>query len=329
MWVRNELTYIGQVILRGTRIVIPNILRKRVLELAHEGHQGVVKMKERLRSKVWWPGVDKDAERKCRECYGCQLVTKETMPPPVKTTRMPERPWQDLALDLLGPMPTGESLLVLVDYFSRWVEVDVIKSTSSEAIIKCLDREFSRYGVPNTLRSDNGPNPVSAEMEEYLDEMGIKHRLTTPLWPRANGQVERQNRSLLKAMRVAHAEGRDWRLELNKFLLAYRSTPHTTTGRSPAELLYGRKMSTKLPEVADLEESEELGYQQTRDRDAEKKQIGTDYADKSHHDTEKCVQEGDLVLLEKRKENKLSSHYEKEPYQVTARYGDQVQLKSP
>ena len=181
-------------------------------------------------------------------------------------------------------MPTGESLLVLVDYFSRWVEVDVIKSTSSEAIIKCLDRQFSRYGVPNTLRSDNGPNPVSAEMEEYLDEMGIKHRLTTPLLPRANGEVERQKRSLLKAMRVAHAEGRDWRLELNKLLLAYRSTPHTcsTTGRSPAELLYG-----------------------------------------------KCVQEGDLVLLEKKKENKLSSHYEKEPYQVTARYGDQVQLKSP
>ena len=79
VWVRNELTYIDQVILGGTRIVIPNILRKRVLELAYEGHQGVVKMKERLRSKVWWPGVDKDAERKCRECYGCQLVTKETV----------------------------------------------------------------------------------------------------------------------------------------------------------------------------------------------------------------------------------------------------------
>ena len=290
--------------------------------------RGGRKMKERLRSKVWWPGVDKNAERKCQECYGCHLVTKATVPPPVKTTRMPERPWQDLALDLLGPMPTGESLLVLMDYFSRWVEDDVIKSSSSEAIIKCVDRQFSRYGVPSTLRSDNGPNLVSAEMEEYLDEMGIKHRLTTPLWPRANGEVEWQNCSLLKAMRVAHAEGRDWRLELNKFLLAYRSTPHTTTGRSPAELLYGRKMSTKLPEVADLEESEELGYQQTRDCDAEK-QIGADYADKRHHAAEKCVQEGDLVLLEKRKENKMSSHYEKEPYQVTARYGDQVQLKSP
>ena len=71
------------------------------------------------------------------------------------------------------------------------MEVDAIKSTSSEAITKCLDRQFSRYGVPSTLRSDNGPNLVSAEMEEYLDEMGIKHRLTTTLWPRANGAVER------------------------------------------------------------------------------------------------------------------------------------------
>ena len=65
---------------------------------------------------------------------------------------------------------------------------------------------------------------------------------------------------------------------MNKFLLAYGSTPHTTTGRSPAELLYGRKMSTKLPEVADWEESEELGYQQPRDRDSEKKQIAADFA---------------------------------------------------
>ena len=70
MMVRNELTFIGQVILRGT-VVIPKVLRSRVLELAHEGHQGIVKMKERLRSKAWWPGVDNDAERKCRECYGC------------------------------------------------------------------------------------------------------------------------------------------------------------------------------------------------------------------------------------------------------------------
>ena len=118
------------------------------------------------------------------------------------------------------------------------------------------------------MTTDNEPNLVSAEMEKYLNEMGIERRLTTPLWPRVNGEVERQNGSLLKAMRVAHAEKRAWRRELNKYLLAYRSTPHITTGQSPAELLFGRKLST---EFAHLEESEDPGYQQARDRDAGKK----------------------------------------------------------
>ena len=89
------------------------------------------------------------------------------------------------------------------------MEVDVIYSTTSEVIIKCLDKQFSRYGVPRTLRTDNGANLVSAEMDGYLNEMGIRRRLTTPLWPRANREVERQNRSLLKAMRAAQAERKD------------------------------------------------------------------------------------------------------------------------
>jgi hypothetical protein len=241
-------------------------------------------MKERLRSKVWWPGIDRDAERKCRECYGCQVVVKEYRSPPVKSTRMPERPWQDLALDLLGPMPTGEHLIVLVDYYSRWMEVDIAHSTNSEKIIKCLDAQFARYGVPKTLRTDNRSNLVSKEMEGYLAEMGVSHKLTTPLWPRANGEVESQNRSLLKAMRAAHAEKRNWRTELNKYLLAYRSTPHTTTGKSPAELLYGRSLNTKLPDIGEMGGADDnIHQQQARDRDAEKKQSAADYADKRSH----------------------------------------------
>ena len=90
-------------------------------------------------------------------------------------------------------------------------------------------------------------NQVSHEMEEFLDKLRIKHKRTIPLWPRANGEEERQNKSLLKAMRVAHAEGKPWQRELQKHLLAYRLTPHCTTGVSPAELLYGRRIQTKLP----------------------------------------------------------------------------------
>ena len=219
---------------------------------------------------------------------------------------------------------------MVVDYFSRWMEVDVLRSTTSAAIIKCLDSHFARYGLPTGLRTDNGSNLVSEEMEKYLEEMGIVHHYNTPLWPRANGEVERQNRSLLKAMRVFQAEGKDWRLELNKFLLAYRSTSHTTTGVSPAELFFKRKLTTKLPEFMDDGESQMgMALQQVRDRDSEKTKQAKHYADTRYHAKDRAITVGDAVLLERNRENKLSPSYESQPYEVTSRYGDQVVLKSP
>ena len=82
------------------------------------------------------------------------------------------------------------------------------------------------------------------------------HHCDTPLWPRDNGEIERQNRSLLKAMRVSQAEGKDWRLELYEFLLAYQLTSHTTSGVSSAELFFKRKLTTKLPEFTEGGESQ-------------------------------------------------------------------------
>ena len=169
--------------------MIPAVLRADVLELAHEGHQGIVKTKQRLRSKVWWPGMDNAAERKCRTCHGCQLVGQPSRPPPIESTPLPAGPWQELAIDLMGPLPTGETLLVIVDCFSRFVEVDILKSTTSDVIIRRLDTHFSRHGMPVGVRTDNGPQFVSSEFVKFLAEMGVLHRRTTPLWPRANGEV--------------------------------------------------------------------------------------------------------------------------------------------
>ena len=244
---RDEITVVGRLVMRGMRIVIPASSRKQVLELAHKGHQGIEKAKDRLRSKVWWPNMNSMVERHCKKCLGCQTVTPIVTIPPVKTTTMPTKPWRDLAVDLMGSLPTGESLLVTVGYYSRWVEVDVVRNPTSSAIIRCLENHFTRHGIPETLRTDIGSNLVSHEMEEFLDELGIKHRKTIPLWPRANGEVERQNKSSLKTMCTAQAEGKPWQQELQKYLLAYRLTPHITTSVSPAELLYGRKIRTKLP----------------------------------------------------------------------------------
>ena len=80
---KNELCTIGKLVLRGDRIVIPQSLRKSVLESAHEGHQGVVKTKSRLRTKVW-SKMDGDAERMCKGCHGCQVVDQFSPPEPMK-----------------------------------------------------------------------------------------------------------------------------------------------------------------------------------------------------------------------------------------------------
>ena len=117
---------------------------------------------------------------------------------------------------------------------------------------------------PHSLKSDNGPQFLSDEFQTFLQESGIEHRASPPLWPHANGEVELQNRTLLKALKVAQVGGKNWRKELPKFLLAYRSTPQVSTGSTSASLMFGRELKTKLLELRGersvLEES-------SRDRD--------------------------------------------------------------
>ena len=206
--VKEELCVIGKVVLRGTRIVIPQSLRQQVLAIAHEGHVGIVATKLRLRTKVWWPGIDKDAEQYVRSCHGCQLVGQATPPEPLMPTELPLGKWQDLSLDLLGPMPTGEYLLVVIDYYSRYYEVEILMSVTASQIISRLEKIFAVHGLPVTLTSDNEPQFRSEEFEHYLVSNGILHHKVTPQWAQANGEVERQNRSLLKSMRFAQAEGK-------------------------------------------------------------------------------------------------------------------------
>ena len=102
----DEITVIGRLVMRGMRIVVSLSLPERILELAHEGHQGIVKTKDRLRSKVWWPNMNAMVEKHsvARNAVGCQAATPFTSMPPVKTTAMPTKPWRDLAEDRMGPL---------------------------------------------------------------------------------------------------------------------------------------------------------------------------------------------------------------------------------
>ena len=103
---KDELCIYGEILLHGARIVVAKSLRDKVLRLAHEGHQGIVKTKYRLRSKVWWPGMDRDVERLCKVCHGCQVTSRCDPPEPMSRVLPPTSPWQDCIADLLGPLPT-------------------------------------------------------------------------------------------------------------------------------------------------------------------------------------------------------------------------------
>lgn len=173
--VRDELAMVGYVILRQTRIVIPTKLRKEVLSLAHQGHQGIVKTKMRLREKVWWPGIDMDCKKFCKQCHGCQVVSQPNHPEPVESSPLPEGPWQDLALDFLGPFPTGEQVLVIVDYYSRYFIVKIMKTITAEKVIEALEEMIDQFGIPVSLTTDNGPQLVSTEFEDYLEQINAKN----------------------------------------------------------------------------------------------------------------------------------------------------------
>ena len=136
-------------------------------------------------------------------CHGCQIVSGKPCPEPMKRTVLPEGPWQDVAADLLGPLPGGEYVFVVVDYCSRYFEIEILKSVLSRDIVDSLDRIFARHGIQVSVKTDNGPQFISSEFKNYMMTNGVQHVTPTPLWPQGNGDVERQNRTLLKSKRLA------------------------------------------------------------------------------------------------------------------------------
>ena len=325
--VRNELTVTMEgVVLRGHRIVMPEALRDRTLAIAHQGHQGIEKTKQLLRTKAWWPKIDQHVESLIKNCLACQSVAPPNPTTPLCETEMPSKPWSSLHMDLCGPFPSGESVLVVIDAYSRFPEVDILKSTTAPSMINKLDRIFSTHGFPDSVTSDNGPQFACHEMADYFSQRGIKHHHVTPLWPQANGLVESFMKPLNKAIRTAHAQGQAWQKELPKFLLNYRTTPHTTTKVAPAQLLFNRVVNNGTPATANpnLHPVPTQEHAKAQLCDAERKKKSKMYADLKRHARETNIKVGDIVLLKQPKENKLSTRFSPKPYQVVAMKGHMV-----
>uniref|UniRef100_A0A670JQT7 Gypsy retrotransposon integrase-like protein 1 n=1 Tax=Podarcis muralis TaxID=64176 RepID=A0A670JQT7_PODMU len=200
-------------------------------------------MKALARSYVWWPGIDGEIEAWVKHCQACQESRPDPPRAPVQSWESARAPWSCLHVDFAGPFQ-GKTFFIVVDSYTKWLEVALVPSTSTSAAIRVLRRLFATHGLPDTLVSDNGTAFTSGEFQTFTAQNAIRHIRSAPFHPATNGQAERMVRTTKDTLRRM-TQG-DWEYRLATFLLAQHSTPSSTTGRSPAELLMGRRLAIRL-----------------------------------------------------------------------------------
>ena len=242
---RVELTIEEGCILRGIRVVIPSILQKDILCELHSNHPGIVRMKALARLHIWWPNIDSAIEVMVSNCTNCKLKSVNAPSSPVNPWIWPTKPWSRIHIDYAGPF-LGEMFLVVVDAHSKWPEVVRVSSATTETTINALRFLFSSHGIPEVLVSDNGSQFTSLEFECFLKNNGVKHILSAPYNPQSNGQAEAGVKSFKQTLKCRLKEPGSLNLKLASLLLSYRTTPHSTTKRTPAELFLGRRIRSRL-----------------------------------------------------------------------------------
>ena len=248
-------------ILWGNRIVIPVSLRKRVLAELHVSHPGMTRMKELARSYLWYPNIDKSIEQFVENCESCQERRTSPKTAPLHPWEWPQNAWHRLHVDHAGPF-LNKYFLIVVDSYSKWPEIVIVNSMNSQTTISHLRSVFARFGIPPMLVSDNGPAYTSEEFRTFTERNGIRHIRVAPYHPSSNGLAENMVKSMKRSL--AHSKGGGVQKDLDNFLMRYRITPHSTTGKAPVELLLKRKIRS----VFDLLSPEEI----TRNRVQQKQE---------------------------------------------------------
>lgn len=231
----------------GERAVIPTSMQHNILMELHSGHDGIVRTKSLARSYIWFPNMDKRIEELCKSCQSCQKFRNE---PPKSVANWPEAntPFHTVHVDFFTL--NNLQFLVIIDTYTKWPEVYVMKNITSEKTVANLRDCFARFGLPYCLVSDNAPNLVSEEMETFLFNNGIKHMTIAPYNPQSNGLAENMVKTLKSKLKTAIADPKNLNTQISillaRLLLAYRTTPHSTTKKSPAELMFNRKLKMRL-----------------------------------------------------------------------------------
>ena len=228
----------------GNRVIIPPPGRATILDELHSAHPGISRMMGLARAVVWWPNIDHDIERVVKHCDTCQRDRPNPPLAPLHTWEWPRKPWSRVHVDYAGPF-LDHMFLILIDAHSKWIEVyNTGKLSTAEITIRKCREAFVAHGLPDAIVSDNGPCFTSSRFQDFLNSNGIRHITVAPYHPASNGLAEKAVQTFKAGMRKIHGDTLE--VKIARFLMAYRTTPHTTTGVSPAELLLGRRLKTRL-----------------------------------------------------------------------------------
>ena len=242
---RNELHEEQGCLIRDpNRVVVPQSVRRDILKEAHKGHPGMVRMKRIIRETYFWPGLDKDIENWVEYCTACQRSAKSMPKDKIQVSMIPtpDEPGAQWGIDITGPFFNDTYIVVMIDYKSKFPEVLVTKVTTSEKIITWMKNQFARYGNPDAVVTDNGPQFISQEFTSFLKDHDIHHYRTAVYNPQENGVVEAFNKYLKHGIQAFHSAGTNWNQGIQNLLFQYRATPRLAGEDSPAKIFLGRNI---------------------------------------------------------------------------------------
>ena len=300
-------------VLKGEKIILPEALWQLAVDKAHQGgHPGITRMKKRIRNHFWIPGLNQLVEKKVRGCKTCQLYTTKTTKEPIAPQRTNEASWEEVSVDLFGPLPDKRHVLVVQDTMSRFPAAAIVPTTAARPVLKALDNIYTSYGHPERHRTDNGPPFNSQEFAQYSASKGIEHVESYPYHPQGN-PCETFMKPLGKALKAAYYNRDSAQKAVDELLMAYRSTPHPATKAAPGDILFRHGYRADFPRAAEnLDEVQAAGIQDKKQKQERKQRVNA-----STKRVPMRVQLGDRVLLKAYpKGKKFQPVFAEEVYEV-------------
>ena len=234
---RDELTPQDGLILRGQRIIILLAMRSELKQKSHVGHLGINSCLRRVRDLIFWPGISAEIRQYVQACATCATYADHQPAEPFIIREVPKRPWQRVTANIFS---WGVS-----EYL---VTVDKLSNSTSDTVISRLRSHFARYGIPDTLVSDNGPQFSSNAFRKFLRDGVFIHKTISPGNSQANNAVEAAVKIMKRLMQKCKAPGEDLLLRLLKI----HNTSTEGLNTSPAQKLLRQRRKSMVPTTETL-----------------------------------------------------------------------------